>query len=115
MAFKEVLAEAFVHQFPDVPQTTRGGQVEPLWSQWFRAFYTWLTQAQTVTDVTDRLVANRVGQTVCMTGTIGAGERIDGIGPARSFSVGSVFFSEEGFIRNDGEETSLSVTFVTRR
>lgn len=115
MSYKEDLAEAFVHQFPDVPQTIRGGQVEPLWSQWFRAFYTWLTQAQTPTDVTDRLVACRVGNTVCVTGTIGAGEKIEGIWPAKSFSAGSVFFSKEGFIRNDGDETSISVTFVTRR
>lgn len=109
------ISASFVHSVPEGPQTVSGGKVDESWSAWERAFSAWLDQAQSVVDLTDTMSATRVGSTMTVTGSIAAGERIDGVYPARSFMHGDVRFDENGFIQNVGGDTTLSVTFATRR
>jgi hypothetical protein len=105
----------FVNDSPIEPQTVKGGQVNPIWERWQGLFNTWLSQAQKALKISDGMYANRIGSVITVTGSIGAGEKIEGVYPAQTFSAGDVLFSSEGFIRNDGEATSLSVTFIAGR
>lgn len=109
------LSAVFVDDMPVEPQTVRNGEVNPMWQRWQGLFSTWLSQAQKVVKATERLYVNRIGSVMTVTGTIGAGERVDGIYPAQSFSAGDVFFSKEGYIQNGGDETGISVTFIAGR
>lgn len=109
------LAAVFVDDMPVEPQTVKGGQVNPMWERWQGLFSTWLSQAQKVLKLTDRLYVNRVGSMVTVTGTIGENETVEGVYPAGTFNVGVVVFSKEGYIRNYGPETGVSVTFIAGR
>lgn len=109
------LSTSFVHSLPEGPQTVSGGKVDESWKAWQFSMSAWLDQAQSVVDLTETMSATRAGSTMTVTGSMKAGERIDGVFPARSFMHGDVRFDENGFIQNGGGDVSLSVTFAVRR
>ena len=109
------LGDNFVHSMPRVPQSSRDGSLNAEFVSWANAFDTWMDQAQTPVEIAEGLYAVRIGPVITVTGTVRAGERIEGIGPAVTFSTGGVTFDSEGFIQGGSADVPLSVTFISRR
>lgn len=111
----EHLSGVFVQNMPKSQQFLRDGSLNPDWLPWMNAFDTWMQQANTPIKISDGLYSVRTGSVITVTGTVKAGERIETVGPAVTFTKGGVEFNENGFIQGGSEDISLSVQYIARR
>lgn len=111
----EHLSEVFVQNMPKTTQFLRDGSLNPDWLPWMNAFDTWMQQANTPVEIDDGLYAVRIGSAIVVTGVVKAGSRIEGVGPAVTFTHCGVEFNSEGFIKGGDEDVSISVSFISRR
>jgi len=84
------------------------------WKPFINAFNTWMEQAQSKVRLDKGVYASRIGNVVFVTGKVVKGSRIAIPKPAVGYSVGSVLFSEEGLIVNDGEDVAISTSYVAK-
>lgn len=107
------MLNVFVPYIPLESPANRDSLAES-WYPFVNAFNTWMDQAQSVKKLAERLYCVRFGMLVTLTGTIEQNQSIDVIPPIESFKVGDVLFSKKGFIINNGDDASISVTYVAK-